>query len=156
MGPSNRVRAKGNASFPRRAAKRFAKPRRLTADRKHAWSPAEAWGGLRRAAKPPPRKCVVTLFAARGPKGRLEPWRCAAAGAAGALWNRGGAARSPGARKFPMRPQGTQGIGNNISNKSNIIYFSSNINESTGIKLILSNQITKKTTKQNKLKRKRQ
>ena len=64
-------------------------------------------------AERPPQKCVVTLFAARGPEEPLEPWRCAAAGGAGALWNRGGAygLGGLGARKFSKLPQGTQGRG---------------------------------------------
>ena len=37
------------------------------------------------------QKCVVTHFEARGPRGPLEAWRCAAVGGAGALWNRGDA-----------------------------------------------------------------
>ena len=37
------------------------------------------------------QKCVVTHFEARGPRGPLEAWRCAAVGASGALWNRGDA-----------------------------------------------------------------
>ena len=40
-----------------------------------------ALGGAAREAQ----KCVVTHFAARGPKGREQPWRRAAAGGAGAF-----------------------------------------------------------------------
>ena len=43
------------------------------------------WGGLSDNPRGNASKCVVTHFAARGPKGREEPWRRAAAGAAGAL-----------------------------------------------------------------------
>ena len=88
-GPSKRVRTKRNASFSGRAAKRFAKTRELSeppgglmADRKHGWSP----GGGKGAAREASQKCVVTLFAARGPEGPLEPWRCAEAGGAGTFW----------------------------------------------------------------------
>ena len=57
------------------------------------------------------RKCIVTHFEARGPRGPLEGWRCAAVGAIGALWNRGDAFWGLEARKFSRAPQGTQGIG---------------------------------------------
>ena len=77
------------------------------ADRKHAGG----LGAARRGGERPPRKCVVTLFAARGPRGPLEAWRCAAAGAAGALWNRGDAFWGLETRKFSRPPQGTQGRG---------------------------------------------
>ena len=48
-------------------------------------------GGLGRAAREALQKCVVTHFDARGPRGPLEAWGCAAAGALGALWNPGDA-----------------------------------------------------------------
>ena len=75
----------------------------------------EPRGALRRPGdgkgrpKRPPRKCVVTHFEARGPKGRLEPWRGAAAKDAGALWNRGDAARGLGARKSYGAPGAPRG-----------------------------------------------
>ena len=75
------------------------------ADQNLGRGPGGGKGGKERLLQ----KCVVTHFEARGPKGRLEPWRCAAVGAAGTLWNRGDAARGLGARKFSRRPQGTQG-----------------------------------------------
>ena len=59
-------------------------PWRPPADRKHGW-------GLGGAARETLQKCVVTHFEARGPRVPLEAWRCAAAGASGALWNRGDA-----------------------------------------------------------------
>ena len=65
----------------------------------------------------PPQKCVVTLFAARGPEEPLEPWRCVEAGGAGAFLNRGDAFWGLGARKFSMLPQGTQGIGHMARNE---------------------------------------
>ena len=48
-------------------------------------------GALGGAARETLQKCVVTHFAARGPRGALEPWGCAAVGALGALWNPGDA-----------------------------------------------------------------
>ena len=56
-----------------------------TADRKHGRGVAR--GGRER----PLQKCVVTHFAARGPGGPLEPWRRAAVGGIGVLWNPGDA-----------------------------------------------------------------
>ena len=51
----------------------------------------EALGVARGWARETLQKCVVTHFEARGPRGPLEGWRCAAAGASGALWNQGDA-----------------------------------------------------------------
>ena len=56
-------------------------------------------------------ECVVMHFEARGLEESLEAWGCVEAGGAGDGWDRGGAARSPGPRKFSRLPQGTQGIG---------------------------------------------
>ena len=36
--------------------------------------------GVARGVESPPQKCVVTLFAARGPEEPLEPWRCVEGG----------------------------------------------------------------------------
>ena len=51
----------------------------------------EALGVARGGKRETPQKCVVTLFAARGPEEPLEPWRCVEAGGAGTFWNRGDA-----------------------------------------------------------------
>ena len=51
----------------------------------------ESTGGPGGGARETLQKCVVTHFEARGPRGPLEAWRCAAVGASGALWNRGDA-----------------------------------------------------------------
>ena len=59
---------------------------------------AEAWGVV---------STDVMVFAARGLREALEPWQCPAAGAAGALWNRGDAFWGLEACK---RPHGIQGI----------------------------------------------
>ena len=83
------MRTARNASFLGRAAKRFAKARASCgrmADRNRGWN-----GGGKGGGKAPPQKCVVTLFAARGPEEPLEPWRCVEAGGAGDGWNRGDA-----------------------------------------------------------------
>ena len=57
------------------------------ADRNHG-KPLEGARGVERGTL---QKCVVTLFAARGPEEPLGPWRCVEAGGAGTLWNRGDA-----------------------------------------------------------------
>ena len=68
-------------------------------------------GGGKGGEERPLQKCVVTHFAARGPEEPLEPWRGAAARAAGTQCESGGAARRLEPRKFSMRPRGTQGRG---------------------------------------------
>ena len=57
------------------------------ADRKHGGGLGVARGWARETLQ----KCVVTHLEARGPRGPLEAWRCAAVGASGALWNPGDA-----------------------------------------------------------------
>ena len=80
--------------FPRRAAERrggSCAPGRLLAA---LWQTEGAGGGLgvaRQGGERPLQKCVVTHFAARGPRGPLEPWRRAAVGGLGVLWNPGDA-----------------------------------------------------------------
>ena len=54
-------------------------------------STGEALGVARGGRERPLQKCVVTHFAARGPREPLKPWGCAAVGASGALWNLGDA-----------------------------------------------------------------
>ena len=60
-----------------------------------SWRPSgrpkarERPGGARQER--PLQKCVVTHFAARGPRKPLKPWGCAAVGAPGVLWNLGDA-----------------------------------------------------------------
>ena len=65
-GASNRVRTARNAGFARRAAK-------LTADRKHAWGPAEAWGSLGRAAKPPHGNASSRILRRAAQRGAWSP-----------------------------------------------------------------------------------
>ena len=64
---------------------------RLLAALRQTESTREALGVARQGGERPLQKCVVTHFAARGPRGPLEAWRCAAGGALGALWNPGDA-----------------------------------------------------------------
>ena len=80
--------------FLRRAARsnRKARERRSPqAALRQTESTGGALGVARGGRERPLQKCVVTHFAARGPRGPLEPWGCAAVGARGALWNPGDA-----------------------------------------------------------------
>ena len=75
--------------FPRRAAKG-----KGTGGLWQTEMTGEALGAARGGKERPPvemRRDASSHFEARGPRGPLEAWRCAAVGASGALWNRGDA-----------------------------------------------------------------
>ena len=99
-GPSKRVRTARNASFPRRAARGGGK---LEGPLAATGEPCGGPGGARE-----PHRNASSRFLRRAAQ---EQGGALRRGGAETLWNRGDAFWGLGARKFPRRPQGTQGIG---------------------------------------------
>ena len=99
-GASNRVRTARNAGFPRRAARGEGGskgPRRALR--------RPAGGGER-----PPRKCVVTHVAVRGPRGPLEPCGALRRGPLGSCGIAAVRREALGLANFPSAPR-APGIG---------------------------------------------